>query len=362
MIAAIVLSALTAFFAAAAIISYMRISHGAVRVFAFPRLQMVACTLALAAATIWLVDDPDWRWILFVVQLAVIAAHTTSIAQFTPLRRAESAKYEGRADDPNTFAIMSYNVKQSNRRYRDAISLTHEVDPDLALFMETDADWCGALDELKLHYPHSVVEPIENSYGMALYSKLELVDAKVCHLVMEDVPSIIARVVLRDGNEFRLYCVHPEPPVPYADSAGRDAELLKVAELVDDDEMPSVVCGDLNDVAWSHTTRLFQRMSRMADPRIGRGFYNTFDARYPFLRWPLDHLFHDARFALVEMRRLRHIGSDHFPIFFRLALTPNAEGSLKPERADRTDREEAEGIYEDAEEIDRPAIGSDWEK
>ena len=153
----------------------------------------------------------------------------------------------------------------------------------------------------------------------------------------------------------------PEPPVPSADSAGRDAELLQVATVVVEESLPSIVSGDLNDVAWSHTTRLFQRVSRLLDPRVGRGFYNTFDARYRFVRWPLDHLFHDARFALVDMQRLPAGGSDHFPMLFRLALTPNSEDAERPESEDRSDRQERQAIVDDGLSIDRKAIGSDWE-
>jgi endonuclease/exonuclease/phosphatase (EEP) superfamily protein YafD len=137
--------------------------------------------------------------------------------------------------------------------------------------------------------------------------------------------------------------------------------VILVARDVEADSLPAVVAGDLNDVAWSRTTRRFQRLSGLLDPRVGRGLYNTFDARYVFLRWPLDHLFHDKRFRLVAMRRLPDIGSDHFPMLFEIALTPRAAADDAPGAPTADDRSEALEVTQDAAALDRKAIGSDWE-
>ena len=139
---------------------------------------------------------------------------------------------------------------------------------------------------------------------------------------------------------------HPRPPSPTESDGSdeRDAELVIVGRAAESSDLPVIVAGDLNDVAWSRTTRLFRKLSGLLDPRIGRGMYNTFHAKLPGLRWPLDHLFHSHQFTLVGMQRLDDVGSDHFPILVELALSPgenDPEAGLEPDADDHADAQAA---------------------
>src|SRR5690606_17596553 len=138
----------------------------------------------------------------------------------------------------------------------------------------------------------------------------------------------------------------------YSSSVQRDAELVVVARKIRHKEHPIVVAGDLNDVAWSYTTRLFQEISGMLDPRVGRGFYNTFDARRWYLRYPLDHVFHTRDFRLVELRILPFIGSDHFPVFVRLSHEPEITHEQVLLTPDEEDLEHARQILERTRELE----------
>ena len=127
------------------------------------------------------------------------------------------------------------------------------------------------------------------------------------------------------------------------------AELLVVGKVIQRHEGPTIVAGDLNDVAWSHTSELFRRLSRLLDPRIGRGLLPTFHADHKLLRWPLDHVFHSSHFRLQRLERLTHIGSDHYPIYIRLSYEPSGwqEQEDQLEKADAEDHEEAEAKIEE---------------
>jgi endonuclease/exonuclease/phosphatase (EEP) superfamily protein YafD len=161
---------------------------------------------------------------------------------------------------------------------------------------------------------------------MLVYSRLPLEDKATEFLVDEDAPSMHVTVVLRSGDRIRLHSMHPAPPHPEwsLSSSPRDAEMVLLARTTRHEQLPMIVIGDMNEVPWSATQRLFRKVSVLLDPRVGRGLYSTFPAKPPFPRWPLDQVFHSDAFALVRLERLGPIGSDHLPLLVELALEPTA--------------------------------------
>ncbi len=238
---------------------------------------------------------------------------------------------------------MVSNVYQHNTQYDKLLEIVKNVDPDILLFVETDALWESALSVLERNFPYKISYPLENTYGMILYSKLTIENSKICFLVEDDVPSFEVTVSLPSGVQVDLYTTHPQPPSPTENerSTERDAELLQIAKKVKSSNRPTLVMGDLNDVAWSHTTRLFKRISGLLDPRIGRGSFNTFHAKIPFMRFPLDHIFSSHHFTLGRIERLPFCNSDHFPIFIELFYEPSLDSEENQVDADHDDHQEA---------------------
>ena len=318
-----------------------------IRVFDFPRLQ-IAVLLALALAAFLLVYRPT-RILDSVFLLALAASlgyQAYRIFPYTPLATPQVAGSKP-CEVSSRVRLLVANVLIDNRRADDLLGQIRAHDPDLILALETDAWWEGQLAGLERDYPFAVKHPLSNAYGMHLFSRLELGAPEVRFLVEDDVPSVRTAVRLRSGDWIDFYGVHPRPPMPQQDTEERDAEILIVGKEVKANTRPAIVAGDLNDVAWSHTTRLFQSISGTLDPRVGRGMFNTFHAKYPFLRWPLDHVFHEESFTLGAMTRLGFFGSDHFPILAELCYEPKAEQRQEAPAADQGDREEAEEKIED---------------
>jgi endonuclease/exonuclease/phosphatase (EEP) superfamily protein YafD len=321
-----------------------------IRTLDFPRIQIaIIGALVLAVDLAFRTDTGPSAHFLRAALALCILYQAYQIRPYTIVagKEVQPAK---RPRPESTLSLLLANVKMDNRNSARLREIIGEADPDVILVVEPDAWWQGELGGFGNTHPFSVLQAQDNSYGMLLYSKLELVSPEVRFLIEQDVPSIRAVVKLREGTEVEIHCLHPRPPVPQeaAQSTERDAELMVVGKETKGKELPIVVMGDLNDVAWSRTNYLFQKISGLVDPRIGRGLYNSFHAGYFFFRFPLDHFFHSTHFRLVGLKRLAYFGSDHFPMYIRLSYEPEARRQQEPPDAHASDEAHAAEKIEEA--------------
>lgn len=335
--------------ALATVIPLSRSRRWWVRTLDFPRLQL----LFLASATLLIasvVGETAYGTVAILVSMACILYQSFWIYPYSPLA-AEEVATAGRREGESSISILTANVLMTNRNTQKFLELIEANDPDLVLMLESDQWWEEQVSALDSRYPYCVRCPLSNLYGMHLYSKIRLENSEVKYLVEDDIPSIHAELQLSDTVKVRAHFLHPQPPVPeYNKSSGeRDAELIVVAKSLQGFDGPTIVAGDLNDVAWSETTRLFRSISGLLDPRVGRGMFNTFNAKHWYLRWPLDHLFHSHHFKVRDIRRLEDFGSDHFAFFTELVFVDSGTAASKAQGAPEADEEFAAEILEQQE-------------
>ena len=312
------------------------------KILEYPRLQKLF--LVSVVLILWLFWWPEelWYQIVFAVLASAFVYLVYKILPYTKLAKKEMKQVPS-TDPSNEIKIFSANVLQENRQYQRMLDQINSYDPDIIFLLETDRAWAEALKELGEKYRYHLLQPQANTYGLLFYSSLPLENASVQFLVKDDLPSIEAVIVLPSGKKMQLWGLHPEPPVPGETlySTAKDKELMKVAFKAKQCKLPCVVIGDLNDVAWSHTTELFRKTSELLDPRRGRGFYSTFSAHHWYIRYPLDYIFCSSHFGLVFMTRLPKNGSDHFATFTHLALIEQLENEQEGPKASNKEKDEA---------------------
>lgn len=322
----------------------IKLDYWWIRMWDFPHLQVALLTVLGLIA--WITIGQNVEGLMWVLPVGLTAAALYQgwlIYPYTPLHKREVQSRPRPKDqlraDPNTLRLLTANVYQENTHQPDVLALINKHQPDIVLLLETNEVWKKAMQPIEQSYPHQIHCPLENMYGLLFYSRLPMVSHELRFLIQDDIPSIYVQLTMESGQLVHFYGVHPMPPSPteHYRSTERDAELLLVGKEARRKSGPIIVAGDLNDVAWSHTTRLFQRVSGLLDPRIGRGLFSTFNANYFFLRWPLDHVFVSHHFQLAQLCRLPNCGSDHFPILVSLTYKPdpaNADDLPEPEGDD----------------------------
>ena len=302
-------------------------AHWVFRMPDFVRLQSILIEVILVVLLFYFHWEFNvFEWVLFFCLITAIVYQLEKVTRYSSLYPRKKWR-----KSLESFSILGANILQDNKDFDAFLDIIANFNPDLVLAMETDKDWERSLDRLEPDYPYSMKIPLENYYGMHLYSKKKLHNVSQKFQIEKDVPSIFCEIEL-EGEKVQLICLHPAPPSPTENetSKERDAELMLTGKIIKERDLPTVVCGDMNDVVWSRTTRLFKKMTGMIDPRVGRGFFPTYHAKYGLMRFPLDHLFHTDDLTVGTMKRTPYFGSDHFGMYYEIYHTRSKKKEVTP--------------------------------
>ncbi len=306
-------------FIVAPLLPLLPISHWTVRFFDFVRLQTAVIQVILIALAFIFWKQFNVAQIIAITAItAVLLYQVVLIRPYTPFYHRRKPQQQFHKEQ---LTLVTANVLQTNTDYDAFIKLIRESKPHIFITMESDQKWDDAISAAFPEYEHTVKATLDNFYGMHMYSKIPFTSADIHYLVEKDIPSIHCEINYAN-QQFNLISIHPAPPSPTENetSKERDAELMLVGKKCRESQDATVVCGDLNDVVWSKTSRLFSKMTGYLDPRVGRGLYPSFHANYWLLRFPLDHLFYSKDLHVTHMKRLPRFGSDHFAMYYNIAF------------------------------------------
>ncbi|MDD4148864.1 MAG: endonuclease/exonuclease/phosphatase family protein [Bacteroidales bacterium] len=324
-------------------LSLLHFQYWWIRIFDYPKLQMIAFMIvAFILYCMGIVEADIFDYTYLSLLSITIIYQLYKVLPYTKFSKLQVLGANNNNAE-NHFSIVICNVLMTNRNSEKCLRELTRFSPDIILAVETNEWWKNELKSLEKDYPYTALLPLENTYGMLLYSKLKTENTEFKFLVEKNVPSINPLITLPAGDKVNCYFIHPKPPIPSEakSSKARDAELIIVAKSVKNSNIPVIVAGDLNDVGWSHTSKLFQKISGLLDPRIGRGLFATFNAKKRFFRWPLDHIFLSREFRVADIKLLDYIGSDHFSVYLKLSYEPEIANEQKVLQHNQDDLKEA---------------------
>src|SRR5690606_15047656 len=162
----------------------------------FVRLQSLFIQLILLVLLFFSEDRfTVFTWILLGLLAATISYQAFKVFPYSSL--VPRKKIERSSD--GQVSILAGNVLQTNSNYHEFLGEINRFDPDLVLTMESNKDWESGLSEIEKVYRFNIKVPIENFYGMHLYSKIELQNVEVKYQIEDDKPSIFFDFPL-EGN------------------------------------------------------------------------------------------------------------------------------------------------------------------
>jgi endonuclease/exonuclease/phosphatase (EEP) superfamily protein YafD len=299
-----------------------------VRYLDFPRIEIL-----IASAVVWvlllLVSRGRVSRLALLALAVAIACQAYVLYPYTSFAPPNQIATETCAAG-NRLRLLAVNIQMTNQHDNRLLNMVRQIDPDVAWFQEVDEWWLQNLAGLAATMPYHVAQAQPNYFGAALFSRYKLIDPEIRFLTGSHDPSVFTGIQLPSDQPVRLYAIHPRPPQEGQGTAERDAQILATALAAHDDNLPHIVAGDLNAVPWEDMIHMAKRVGRFLDPRIGRGFYITWNATNPVLKWPLDQILPGQTFTLRSLRVLPEFGSDHRPYLAELCFNPNAASWQSP--------------------------------
>lgn len=253
-------------------------------------------------------------------------------------------------EDEKDFTVMSYNVRLFNLfEWLDRDDVPEEIltfindkNPDLLCIQEYST---SANIDLKVYrHKYILMEGNKIKTGQAIFSKFPIIDQG--NIVFPNSNNNVIFADIKKGKDIiRVYNMHLQsikisPDVneisENIDGINKEksqmlfiriskafkqqqqqAEIFK--EHKKDCEYPIIICGDMNNSAFSYVYRSIKGKLKDSFEEAGKGFGETYKFRYYPAR--IDYIFADEEMTVKKFESFpKFENSDHYPIMAKLAL------------------------------------------
>ncbi len=255
-----------------------------------------------------------WPWAL--VALAAAVPNLVAVGPYLPgLASGPGTILAGTEATRTPVRLVAANILY---RQHDATATRDYLEghsADLLVLSEFTPRWRDKLRGLELAYPHFVLRPRSNPWGIAVYSKHPLRAVEDLDLGDDTSSHLRVLVQLPDGI-VELYAVHLASPSTPRQAAKRNTQLRRLAARIAaaDPGLPRILAGDFNTTPYSPYFHDLLRDARLSDGRKPFGLHVTWPA-WPVPVWiPIDHCLVDGPLTVMRVATGPRIGSDHLPL------------------------------------------------
>src|SRR5574343_346308 len=211
-------------------------------------------------------------------------------------------------NEETDFKLMSYNVRLFNLYEwlpNDDVpfqisNLLLDEQPDILCLQDYSPN-----DDVNVNmYKYKLIklEGDRLKFGQAIYSKFKIINSGEIEFP-NSFNSVIYADILKDKDTLRVYSMHRE----------------SVKEHYLSCHHPKIICGDMNNSAFSYVYRTIRGDLKDAFEEAGSGFGKSYNYKYYPAR--IDYIFVEKNIEVKEFSSLDFfIQSDHFPQLARLKI------------------------------------------
>jgi len=219
-------------------------------------------------------------------------------------------------DDNNSTSviILSLNVNMNTREYETIKTNIQLYSPDILIFLEFNKVWQKEINAILSsdYYPfsHSIIR--NNYFGIGLYSRFRIIDAKIDYYSGIDIPTLTA-IILVNNKRLKLRAIHLDWPIFRRNAINRNKQLFMLADAIKNDNEASIAIGDFNLTPWSNYYNTFISKS---ETKACNTFpiHGSWPGISRYLAIPIDHCFYNNGIHVENAFYSDHTGSDHFPL------------------------------------------------
>jgi endonuclease/exonuclease/phosphatase (EEP) superfamily protein YafD len=211
-----------------------------------------------------------------------------------------------------SLKVLSFNTWLANSSPQGIAAEVGRIDADVVTLVELDPNNKQLLAALKTRYPYSADCSGGEHCAFAILSKHPIESASK-QMIWEGPPYMHAVL----GGEFAGLNVFAVHTTRFPHSRAQFRQMKALSGLLQRTAGPKLVMGDFNATPYS-------RMTGLLESEVGLNRFTSLPSWPAFAGIPqlaIDHVFASEGIAEVEAPRLGDAsGSDHFPVYMRLAV------------------------------------------
>ncbi len=243
-------------------------------------------------------------------------------------------------NDTSIKKMLLMNVLSSNINYGEARKLIKNTDVDFVIVLELTEKWQKELEQLNYY---SFTNPLENNFGMGIYSKTDFTASIMLNDFINEEKqkmgnNLLGKVTKGDPFNYRekaklefesilkkqslkiqskqginIIAAHPNPPISPFFYSERNHDLNQLALFIQKrSTKKTLFVGDFNCSPFSSDYEKILYTSNLVDSQENYGFQPTWNSAFPFLmQTQLDHVWHSEDIEILHRQALPIVGSDH---------------------------------------------------